>query len=172
MGYDIYIGNTVMEPVEQYDDEEEYVTPYARTIKGQVCYFKPRVNRIEQPDAPTFPNDNLTKNGNDRHCSYSAWDEFCCKAGLHDLFFNKKHGLMREHPGHQPLKDCHAEEIGRALARWKEAHPNTIPGFEQWALYGDAPVVGYDYTLARLIWLDWWVKWAMSHCEHPGIYNF
>ena len=172
MGYDIYIGNTEMEPVEQYDDEEEIVTPYSRVIDGKTVYYKPRVNETEQPDAPIFPNDEMTGNGNARHPGYTTWYNFTKNAGLYDLFFDEKTGLMREHPGHQPLEAHHAVEIGHALTRWREKHPDTTPGFEKFSFDQNAPIVGYDYTLARLIWLDWWVKWALAHCEHPAIYNF
>ncbi|SRR6266851_5653437 len=166
MGYDIYIGNTEMELIDVYDDdEEEYVTPYSRVIDGKVRYYKPVVRSIRQPDAPTFPGDGMTSNGNDRHPGYGQWSSFLAMAGLHSLFFNKKHGLMREHPGHAELKSWHAEEIARALSSFKERYPHATPHFDDGAMPEDA-------NLARLIWLDWWVKWALEHCEHAGIYNF
>ena len=28
-----------------------------------------------------------------------------------------------------------------------------------------------NYHMARLIWLDWWVQWALKNCERPAIYN-
>jgi hypothetical protein len=163
MSYSIYIGNTEMDPVEDEDYTEGYTTEHSRIVDGKVCYYDPVVRETHHPEAPTFPNDEMTGNSNGRHPSYSGW---------HGLFFNEKHGLMREHPGHQPLKSWHAEEIERACARWKEEHPDAQPGFEKFSWEDDAVEVGYDPILARLIWLDWWVKWALSHCEHPALYNY
>lgn len=175
MGYDIYIGNTEMELIEQYEDEDEFVTPYSRIIDGKVCYFKPVVRKeVRQPDAPTFPNDDLTGKGNSRHPSYVGWTEFCKKAGLYDLFFNCKTGLMREHPGHVSLEVQHAQVIEEALAKWRKDHPCARPGFDvpyPWQEGYGVPS-GNDPILARLIWLDWWVQWALKNCEHAAIYNF
>lgn len=166
MGYDIYIGNTIMEPVEQYDDEEVIVTPYARTTKGQICYYKPVVRKTERsPAAPIFPEDEMTGNGSSRHPGYTPWSNFCKMAGLTDLFFNDEYGLMREHPGHAELRLEHAQAIDSALKAYNAKYPGAIPRFGDGATPADA-------HLARLIWLDWWVKWALAHCEHPGIYNF
>lgn len=176
MGYDIYIGDTEMEIIDIYDDdEEEYVTPYSRVVDGRVRYFKPVVRKeIKIPDAPTFPNDEMTGNSNNRHPGYIGWSEFCKRAGLYDLFFNHATGLMREHPGHVTLEEQHACVISKALERWKQAHPNAAPGFDvpyPWQEGYGVPL-GYDPILARLLWLDWWVRWALEHCEHAAIYNF
>lgn len=168
MSYDIYIGNTEMQLIE---DEEE-VTPYSRFVDGKIRYYEPVVNEIRQPDAPTFPNDDMTGNSNNRHPGYSQWSEFLRIAGLYDLFFNRRTGLMRQHPGHAELQECHAQAIEQALMRWKASHPDAQPGFEAFSWGEDVPEVGYDSILARLIWLDWWVKWALEHCEHAAIYNF
>jgi len=167
MSYDIYIGNGVMEPVE----DEEYVTAYSRIVNHKVKYFDLTVQGVERPDAPTFPNDEMTGNSNNRHPGYSQWSEFCEQAGIESLFFNRTDGLMREHPGYQPLEPIHAEIIESALNGYKELHPDAVPGFEAWTWNDDAPEVGYDPILARLIWLDWWVKWALMNCENPGIHN-
>lgn len=177
MSYDIYIGETTMEP---YDDDEAawmledgHVFEHSRVINGKTVYYKPIVKEIKQDDAPTFPNDEMTGNGNDRHPSYWGWSHFCDITGLTPLFFDQEAGLMREHPGLQPLHAEHALVIDQALKRWKEAHPNTEPGFEKFDfMTGESSNYGYDATLARLIWLDWWVKWALKNCENPAIRNF
>src|SRR5439155_19741432 len=123
--------------------------------------------------APTFPNDKMTGNSNNRHPSYSGWSHFCDVTGLSDLFFDRETGLMREHAGLQPLKPEHALVIDQALRKWREAHPCTVPGFEDWnPLDRTYTETGVDPILARLMWLDWWVKWALKNCEMPAMRNF
>lgn len=161
-----------MEPIEQYDDEDIETTEYSRVINGKTVYYHVVVNDVILPDAPSFPNDSL-QSCNCRTPSYSAWYEFCRMTGLYDLFFDDECGLMREHPGFQVLHLDHAVAIQNALNDWKAKHPNAIPGFEKFPWRGEVvPTVGYDYTLARLEWLNWWVQWALKHCENAGIYNF
>ncbi len=168
MSYSIYIGELKMEPIEE---DEEYTTGYSRVVNGKVCYYDPMVKEIHQPDAPTFPNDEMTKNSNGRHPGYSQWGEFCDEVGLRDLFFNRETGLMREHPGHTALHVEHALAIEQALNRWKARHPDAQPGFDEFHWGNDYVSNGLDPILARLVWLDWWVKWALKNCENPAIYN-
>ena len=30
----------------------------------------------------------------------------------------------------------------------------------------------YDYQLARLLWLEWWVEWAIENAGRPAIENW
>jgi hypothetical protein len=30
---------------------------------------------------------------------------------------------------------------------------------------------GQDFHGARLVWLEWWVRWALDNCKVPVIYN-
>ncbi len=168
MGYDIYIGNITMRPLE--DDEE--TTEYSRVINGKVQYYKPVVEGMKHPDAPTFPNDEMTGNGNSRHPGYAGWAEFCRRTGLYALFFDKTDGLMREHPGCTQLDSEHYRLIRAALDKWRYSHPDARPGFEEYSWERQIEPVGYDGILARLIWLEWWVKWALDNCEHAGICNW
>lgn len=169
MSYSIYIGNTTMRPVE----DEEVVTAYARLTSGKTCYYEPVVKEMRHPNAPTFPNDEMTGNSNGRHPGYRAWAEFCEVTGLEDLFFNREHGLMREHPGHAELHLEHVSTIHQALLRWQEAHPDANPGFERFSWDDETDEeMGYDPILARLIWLEWWMTWALANCEHAGIWNY
>lgn len=160
MGYDIYIGNAEMV---NEDESKEGVLSYGIRVKG-----------LHLPDAPVFPNDEMTNNGNDRHPGYSGWSEWCREVDLYDLFFAEYTGLMCEHPGNRALRQDHADRIEAALKRWQESHPDAIPGFDEWDMRnpGKEPEHKYDPMLARLIWLDWWVKWALANCERPCIYNF
>lgn len=155
MSYDIYIGECVMR-----ETEEE--TEHFRVIDGKRVYFERYVLEMAHPYAPVFENDFMTKNENHRHPGYSQWSEFCQIAGLDALFFDRKTGLMREHPGIQEIKSEHYLVIAKALNNWKATHPDAIPGFGE----------GEDYILARIIWLEWWFRYALHNGEFPAIMNF
>jgi hypothetical protein len=159
MGFDIYIGQGVGK---------------ARMKNGKLDVSKMEVERTHHDSAPTFPNDEVTGNGNSRHPSYTVWGEFTRSAGLEELFFDKKTGLMREHPGAQVLTFEHRDIIRQALADWKINHPDSKPGFEGHEFDSLRTVLDFtpDHTLARLIWLDYWVNWTVENCEFPVIYNF
>ena len=159
MGYTLTIGNA--EPVHSKDDGELYAA-------WDVIY-------ITSDDAPTFPNDEMTGNSSQRSPSYSAWAEFCRAVGLYELFYDKYDGLLASHPGCVMLTQSHADQIAAALA----AYPRTLPpGFAEWPHFDEAtgtlwtPDEGkYDAKLARLLWLDYWVRYALTNCETPALRN-
>jgi len=62
-----------------------------------------------------------------------------------------------------------ADELMLALEMYK-AKATLPPGFEAEWDYDGPP--NYDYSLARLIWLQWWVNWAITNCETPAISNY
>ena len=164
MGYDIYIGNTTMEEVEQEDDEM-ITTPYFRCIKGNTIYYRPVVRELSVADAPSFVGDEYTGKGNSRRPGYSSWHNFCEATGLLDLFFHKKTGLMREHPGHASLSSEHLQQIQQAHDAFVRKYPHAHPSYRE-----DDPVE--NYHLIRLLWLEWWIRYAIEQCEHAAIYNF
>jgi len=126
------------------------------------------VERTSHPDAPTFPGDEMTGNGNDRSPSYSVWADFCRDVGLYDLFFTSRGHLHAGHPGCVGIDAEFAGKVSEALSL-RKATATLPPGFEvDWG-YDGPP--NYDYHLARLIWLDWWCRWAVENCETPAIEN-
>jgi hypothetical protein len=155
MSYDIYIGNAVLE------EGEDLEVQYA-------------VDAHIELSAPSFPYDALSRQANSRHPGYCQWGDFCREVGLYDLFFGEESGLMRDHPGIKPLTTAHLEAVREALARHREQHPDTIPGFDWSPVSGepDDGVRGRDGVLARLLWLEWWIEWALQNCEKPAIYNY
>lgn len=171
MSYSIYIGEAVLEEEDPSDYDGELVARY-------------RVNGHEEADAPEFENDSMTGKSNNRHPGYGAWADFTESVGLHDLFFNKGTGLMREHPGCFVLTQEHADRISEALADYNKQYPSAKPGFAEPFMPMRAGPVSSDsrrmgapdrvvanYHMARLIWLDWWVRWALKNCKRPAIYN-
>lgn len=143
MGYDIYIGNRV--PADE--DAKE-------------CGRKFEVERLELPDAPLFDGDEVTGRSNHRSPTYITWEEFCKDVGLESLFLSKLTGLMREHPGVVLLTEDHLAQVRAALKAWNARH-HLPPGWRP----------GQDADKARLMWLEWWMDWALRNCKVPALEN-
>lgn len=175
MGYDITIGEAFISPP---DADEAAEWPHISINARDAAH----------PDAPTFPGDGMTGKGNSRHPSYSAWAEFCRGVGLHRLFYGREAhephssarnaGLMSAHPGAVLLTRAHHAQIAAALDRYRSEHPDARPGWAEPVEGGDPfrgpwkpETEGLDGNLARLIWLEWWVRWALDHCKVPTLWN-
>lgn len=160
MSYDIYIGEAVFS-----DPDKEY---------NDIWIV---VHSIQLPNAPKFRGDDMTGQGNSRHPAYSGWSNFCDRTGLYKLFFDEHHGLMRKHPGCFRLRKTDRASIKEALDSYKAKHPNSIPGWcsckecNSCFKSDNLPHEELDGDLARLIWLDFWVDWAMNNCDVPVISN-
>lgn len=150
MGYNITIGNAV-----PYHHKEGGYLDAGWTVESHTS-----------DDAPAFPNDDMTGNGNARYPSYSAWAGFARATGLTKLFFGDE-GLMTQHPGCALLTQEHRAVVAAALAEYR-ARAWKPPGFEGW---NGEDKGKYDHQLARLIWLDYWIGWALDNCETPAIRN-
>ena len=128
-------------------------------------------------EAPKFPGDDTTGQTNERSPSYLGWSQFCEKAGLIELFHDKTNGLMRRHPGCFPLTQKHLLAVKDALKKWKAKHPDTTPGWceckecRPYMRESKTPHVEMDYTLARLLWLEYWISWALETCKSPAVFN-
>ena len=143
MSYDIYIGECI---VSDYVGEGE---------------LRATVAACAEKDAPTFVGDEMTRNENHRHPGYSQWSGWCEAVGLTSLFFGDEEGLMRRHPGTFALEKDHLVTVSDALTSWKQEHPDSVPGFG----------VGQDPCLARLVWLEYWMRRAIERCRLPAIHN-
>lgn len=171
MGYDIYIGQGVIDDPYGTDLTTKGYTPNVRVV----------VKSLALESAPIFPGDAMTGNGNSRHPAYSGWARFAVSVGLHDLFFDKEHGLMAEHPGTVRLCHWHLAAMREGLQTWRATHPEAIPGWcecptcapfrFQVSAVPAATHVDLDGDLARLIWLEWWVAYALSNCSVPCLHN-
>lgn len=170
MGYDIYIGEA--EVVRPQDD-------------GEGTELRMRVRPCTHPDAPEFPGDEMTGKSNGRHPSYSNWAQFCRETGLYALFYGPSKeerylGLLGSHPGCFMLTQCHLDAVRAAIGNWRATHPTKPPGWDpcpegaslderlRWMCRES---VGHDPVLARLLWLEWWMRFAIQNCKVPAIYN-
>lgn len=144
MGYTITIGERVLREYDEYDE----------------CAYG--VDDLKLSEAPAFPGD-PEQHANNRSTSYSAWDDFCQKVRLWDLFYGEpRTGLFRNHPGVARITPDVNAAIQAALVsyRAKAARP---PGW-----HDDGSL---DYDLARIEWLAWWCDWAVKNCKRPIIEN-
>lgn len=153
MGYDIKVGNAVPE-----HHKDDFPTLNARWV----------VEYETLEDAPVFKGDDATGNGNLRSPSYSVWREFCTATGLFDLFYEEYYGLLAEHPGCRGITQQDADQVTAALTRYK-AKATLPPGFEDDSDYQGPP--NFDYDLVRLMWLEFWMQWAVKNCETPAVQN-
>lgn len=174
MSYSIYIGEAELEiPDKQAIDDcnldRENFSLYAH------------VQKINLPDAPIFPGDQMTGNSNGRHPGYSQWSDFCKEAGIYEVFYgedeNERDGLLGDHPGCFLLLPWHLDAIKEAKRkRSMTLFAGVEPGWcncSQCDRFGKKETVhvNRDATLARLIWLEWWMEWALKNCKIPAVYN-
>lgn len=89
-----------------------------------------------------------------RFPSYTGWSEFCDLAGLRPMFYDEDRGLLRMHPGTFALDASHLAEVRAATIRCQD-----YTGEEK------------DMVSGRLAWLEYWIDWALKHCERPALKN-
>ena len=152
MGYNITVGNAI--PKHSKDD-----FPY--------LYASWEVEGAALESAPTFQGDGMTGNGNERSPSYSTWADFARTVGLYEFFYNERGHLHAGHPGCIGITQEDADLVTATLNRYK-TQSTLPPGFHDWNHEGP---VTFDGHLARLIWLEFWMQWAVKNCETPAIQN-
>ena len=142
MGYDFRIGELLAEG----EPEEDCFNWFVQTVR--------------HPNAPTFTGDELTGSSNYRSTTYSGWESAIREAGLYDHFYKPNYGLICRHPGYKVLSayDLQVIKAARKAYQKKCALP---PGFEE----------GQDSVLAVLIWMEFWIDWALEHCHQPVFLN-
>lgn len=125
-----------------------------------------------------------TDGTNSRWPSYTAWHDFCREVGIHELFygsgwspderrylecpdgFHRESPLLGHHPGAALLTVGDRQFVRSALERYRAAHPGVSPGFTD-----DEIAPPTASALARLIWLDYWIGWAVENCTNPVLEN-
>jgi hypothetical protein len=135
------------------------------------------VEPAQSDSAPTFPNDCMTGNGNSRSPSYSVWSDFCQATGIYSVFYDRNGRLHAGHPGCVIISREQYERVSDARKNWQQK-ATLPPGFEGFPKYDketdsyETPDAGkYDAYLARLMWLEFWMGWALENCETPAIEN-
>jgi hypothetical protein len=166
-------------------------------IIGEACfegsredaYFRVWAKPEAHDDAPVFPNDPLTGNGNSRSPGYSAWTDFCRDTGLYGMFYgvngrrdpymqadpdcHREVPILAEHPGVALLNERDVLAVKHALDQHIAKHGDLAPGFRKWDEKDeDMPAHAMESAQrARLIWLHYWSDWAVRNCTWPVIAN-
>ena len=161
MSYTFTIGNAVP----KFEKDDDYL------------YAAWEVEPTSNESAPSFPNDDMTGHSNARSPSYSAWEGFCKETGIFDIFYDQRGNLLAGHQGCAMITEEDLSIVRSARALW-ESQSTKLPGFQGFPIYDKAskayitPDEGkYDHQLARLLWLEWWMDWALKNCETPAIQN-
>ena len=157
MGFSFIIGNAVVE----------------RDGDGGYCVM---VADASHPDAPSNGDDSHKTNY--RTPGYIVWKEFATAVGIADLFYGpegKQDGpLLAADPAE--LKEEHYQIIHVALLDYKAKHPDAVPGYStrydsSVHDYVTDPNPNLDGNLDRLMWLDFWIRWALDNCEYPAFHG-
>lgn len=123
------------------------------------------------PDAPRFPGDAIPGCNFRYPSAPTMWNAFLKETGLVSLFADRGEGLMRA-SGCIEFHAVHVDIVHKARVRFEKRHPDAKPGFNPSVATGDPAIYSIDdATLARLIWLDWWMSWSFANCKISAIYN-
>lgn len=164
MGYNLRIGELSVD----YDNDED--CPYV-TLSAEGAYHD---------DAPAFGE--LGGKSNEKWPSYTGWHDFSDYFNLGSLFYGKGPNgdlirddhLIQLHPGVVPLTKTHLKEIEAAVSSHKIKHPNATPTYgekQKSAFDADENNPEKNWQYCRLVWLHYWVKWALKNCERPVFAN-
>lgn len=165
MGYTILIGNAELGDMQL--DAGEYFAGWGESGGGVVV---PKRTHISAPNLPY----DFSGQTNCRELGYKHTHRLLHETGLDRIFLTDA-GLMRRHPGTFQLTPDHVAAVTEARVRW-ESRPRTEAGWD-WSesfagqLAPDDGVRGRDHTRAELLWLEWWITWAVANCERPALHN-
>jgi hypothetical protein len=145
MGWGITIGNAVIAP----NDEDS--TMHLLTVED-----------ASHPDAPEWPTNegdwpDISGKTNYRAPSYSGFASWLAATGLADKV--AAFDARGSNGDVYILRPEERDSVSDARERWERTHPGAVPGWDK----------SNDGTLARLIWYEWWMTWALANCERPAI---
>lgn len=163
MGYNIGIGELEV----TYNDEYISIDARAET----------------HPDAPDLGNGDASGKGNYRYPGYSSFANWCDELNIRSVFYEEggtdyysgkvRWNMKGGHPGATPLTQSIYDTIKSTLDKYRLDHPNSVlptaENTKDLKPFDDDPE--HDYTLARLVWFEFWMKWALENCKQPVISN-
>jgi len=158
MGYSITIGEL---EIETHDDDGLDCTGLSFDAVG-----------VSRDEAPAFGEP--TDYTNSRWPSYTSWSNCLRDAGIYDLFFDNGH-LIGGHPGVRLVTKEFVEEFKKRKQVFEQKYPNVQPtyGENHKGVFGevdeDNPEENSVYC--RVVWLDYWLTWALENCKVPVIAN-
>lgn len=146
MGYSITIGELRIEK----NPDDGFDSPCIKFL----------ANHIRKDDAPAFGEP--TDYTNSRWPSYTSWTNAMREAGLYECFFSNG-TLIGGHPGVRLV----TEDLLLAVQNAKYCIEKANPGMK--AQFDDSKPL--QSTYCRVIWLEYWMSWALANCEVPVIAN-
>jgi hypothetical protein len=141
MGYTIGIGQLV---TEHYDE----------------TYVGYGVEGAHHDEAPAFGEP--TDFTNARWPSYSSWQDALFETGTEKVFFTPTGHVIGEHPGFREITQELYDEFKTNMTAFEDKHPDIKATYKGTV---------NDGRYCRLVWLDYWLKWALANCENPVIVN-
>lgn len=154
MGYTIKIGNAIP----HFSKDDGYLD-----ARWEVAL-------ASNDDAPAFGEP--TDKENQRWPSYTAWANSMRALGLYDLFLERDEGLMSPHPGCKLITKEHLDQVRSAVADRRTKNGGKPAGFFGYDNDNHQEIDnGNDPDLARGVWLEYWMAWAIDNCETPAIEN-
>ena len=136
------------------------VTPFRMIWDADGQEMVPDLETVEQSDAPDLPN-SWHGRTNVHTIRYGQLDAWVGRVGLADLLAHDGDLLQDGHPGWVMLRPAHLLRVQQAL-RSAQARA-TLP-----AGYGE----GHDSDLARLVWLEWWIRYGLATWKQPMFANY
>lgn len=152
MGYNLSIGNAKIE----CESNDHYICISCDIV------------RVD--DAPDYGDVNGKMNI--RWPSYSQWANFAQEVNLHEFFFNKDSGVMRNHPGEYFLTEDDYQVIKDAKVEYVNKYGTDLIDIENYIMSDvseDVDIIKYNFI--RLHWLEYWVRYALDHYEYPIFKN-
>ena len=70
-------------------------------------------------------------------------------------------GLVEQHPGVCAINQADADFITDKLTEFRAMNPDVAEGLAD----------DKSQTLKLLVWLEFWMRWAVENCEYPAIGN-
>ena len=161
MGYTIKIGEACWESPKEYDWD------YAE----EGVYLRLDAKSEKHDNAPSFGEP--TDFSNERWPSYTSWYEFLKDANIVNFFYDKNERTIGGHPGGFMLTERHRAMVEGASVYLKTLYPKAFEYAEnggKWPDNKDEIIDGYG-CCSRIIWLKYWVNWALDNCDHPVVAN-
>lgn len=108
-------------------------------------------------DAPAYGEP--TDFTNARWPSYRAWRDFARHCGINGLLFDLNGNLIGGHPGVRLITQEMLDAVVYARVRLDAAQPAPVATLDA------------DGNYCRLLWLEYWIRWALANCKTPVIAN-
>lgn len=108
---------------------------------------------------------------NERYTHNSLWLKFSEFVNIKDMFYNENEKLVGKEIGYLKLTHSFLEELRKRIKVFKGKYPDAE------ATYGDNNLRSLnDFStpvenlfLCRLVWLEFWINYAIENSENPAI---